>query len=377
MTTGNGSGWQTGNRWPPEIAARLLDHGTVGNGADGGGRLDSTSRFNSTAFGVICGIGASLFWTAGFAGIRHGLNAGFSPADLVVHRYLWSGLALLPFVMRAGINDLNGIGWGRGLLLVVLGGPVYAIIGYAGFLLVPLGHGGVIQPSSGTLGGLLLAALVLGETLIASRVVGALIIVCGLVVVGGEAVATIGAHGVVGDLLFVLTGLMFATFGTLLRLWRIAAMPATAVISVLSLFTVPVHWLLGGFDQMIALGWRENLLQAVLQGVLAGPIAIYLFARSVALLGAGRAAIFLSLVPPFVLLLGWLALGEVPSTLQLIGLVIVLFGFRFAQKAEGAQLVAVHEGSQGRLHHSKFGGQCSVGQKHALQQWPVHLDQRT
>jgi drug/metabolite transporter (DMT)-like permease len=294
--------------------------------------LDSTSRFNSPAVGIICGVGASLFWAAGFAGVRHGLNAGFSPADLMIHRYLWSGLALLPFVMRAGISDLNGIGWSRGILLAVLGGPVFAIIGYAGFLLVPLGHGGVIQPSSGTLGGLLLATLVLGEKLITSRVVGALIIVCGLVVIGGEAVTTIGVQGVAGDLIFVLTGLMFATFGTLLRLWRIAAMPAAAVISVLSLFAVPVHWSLGGFDHMVSLGWRENLLQAVLQGILAGPAAIFLFVRSVALLGAGRAAIFFSLVPPFVLLLGWLALGEVPSTLQLIGLIIVLCGFRLAQK---------------------------------------------
>jgi hypothetical protein len=54
----------------------------------------------------------------------------------VIHRYLWSGLALLPFVMQGGINDLNGIGWGRALFLAVLGGPVYAIIGYAAFLLV-------------------------------------------------------------------------------------------------------------------------------------------------------------------------------------------------------------------------------------------------
>jgi drug/metabolite transporter (DMT)-like permease len=83
---------------------------------------------------------------------------------------------------------------------------------------------------------------------------------------------------------------------------------------------------------MIALGWRENFLQAVLQGVLAGPAAIYLFARSIALLGAGRAAVFPTLVPPFVLLIGWLALGEVPSVLQLIGLVIVLFGFQLAQR---------------------------------------------
>ena len=294
--------------------------------------MDSTSRFNSTAVGVICGIVASVFWAAGFAGVRHGLSVGFSPADLAVHRYLWSGLALLPVVLRAGIGNLNGIGWGRGILLAIFGGPVFAIIGYAGFLLVPLGHGGVIQPSCGALGGLLLATLVLREKLITSRLLGALIIIGGLVVIGVEGAATIGPQGVAGDLIFVLAGFMSATFGTLLRLWRIAPMPAAAAIGVLSLFAMPVHWLLGGFAHMIALGWRENLLQAVLQGVLAGPAALYLFVESITRIGAGRAAIFFSLVPPFVLLIGWVALGEVPSLIQLIGLIIVLFGFHFTQK---------------------------------------------
>ncbi len=144
--------------------------------------------------------------------MRHGLNVGFSPADLAVHRYLWSGLALLPVVVRAGIGDLNGIGWGRGILLTLLGGPVFAIIGYAGFLFVPLGHGGVIQPSCGALGGLLLATLVLREKLIASRLIGALIITSGLVVIGGEGAVTFGEQGVAGDLLFVLAGFMSAGF---------------------------------------------------------------------------------------------------------------------------------------------------------------------
>lgn len=300
---------------------------------NGGERLYFTSRFNSITVGIVCGTGAALFWAAGFAATRHGLDAGFSPVDLTIHRFLWFGLAMLPFVVRAGIKDLNGVGWGRGVLLAILGGPGFAIISFAGFLLVPLGHGGVIQPSCAMLGGILLATFLLGEKILASRAIGALIIVCGLVVIGAEAVTTIGIHGVAGDLVFVLTGLMFATFGTLLRLWRIAAIPAAAVVSVLSLVAVPGHWALGGFDHMIALGWRENLLQAVLQGLLAGPAAIYLFVRSIALLGAGRASVFPTLVPPFVLLIGWLALGEMPSVFQLTGLVIVLFGFRLAQRA--------------------------------------------
>lgn len=294
--------------------------------------MEPKSRLNPTAVGVICGIVAAGFWAAGFVGVRHGLDVGFSPADLAVHRYLWPGLALSPVVLRAGIGDLDGIGWGRGILLAILGGPVFAIIGYAGFLLVPLGHAGVIQPSCGAVGGLCLATLVLREKLIISRLIGALIITSGLLVIAGEGAATIGAQGVDGDLLLALAGFMSGAFATLLRLWRIPPMSAAAVISVLSLFAMPVYWLIGGVAHMSALGWRENLVQAVLQGVLAGPAALYLLVKSIALIGAGRAAIFFSLIPPFVLLIGWLALGDTPSLFQLIGLTIVLFGFQLTQR---------------------------------------------
>jgi drug/metabolite transporter (DMT)-like permease len=50
------------------------------------------------------------------------------------------------------------------------------------------------------------------------------------------------------------------------------------------------------------------------------------------LLGAGRAAVFPSLVPGFTLLIGWLALGEVPSLWQVLGFTIVLIGFRLTQR---------------------------------------------
>jgi drug/metabolite transporter (DMT)-like permease len=286
----------------------------------------------TAAVGILCGAGAALFWAVGFVAARHGIDSGFSPADLTLHRFVWGGLVLLPLLVRKGFSDLNGIGWRRGIMLTILGGPGLALASYSGFLLVPLGHGGVIQPSSAALGGLLLATFVLKERLPVARVAGALLIVGGLAVIGAEALATIGAHGLLGDLLFVTAGLFFATFGMLLRHWRISPTHATVIISVLSLVGVPMQWALAGFERMIALGLWENILQATAQGILAGPAAIYLFARSVVLLGAGRAAVFPSLVPGFTLLMGYLLLAEVPSLLQLLGFAVVAIGFRFAQK---------------------------------------------
>jgi drug/metabolite transporter (DMT)-like permease len=149
-------------------------------------------------------------------------------------------------------------------------------------------------------------------------------------VIGAEALATIGTHGLIGDLSFVTAGLMFAVFGTLLRLWRIAPIRAVVVTSIVSLLQLP--WLVFGFERMAGLGLIENLIQVAMQGIFAGAGATYLFTRSVVLLGAGRAAVFPSLVPGFTLLIGFLVLGEVPSLAQLAGLAIVLIGFRLVVK---------------------------------------------
>jgi drug/metabolite transporter (DMT)-like permease len=51
----------------------------------------------------------------------------------------------------------------------------------------------------------------------------------------------------------------------------------------------------------------------------------------VVLLGAARAAVFPSLVPGFTMLIGLVTLFEVPSVIQIVGLGIVLIGFRLTQ----------------------------------------------
>lgn len=285
---------------------------------------------HAAALGVACGAGAALCWALGFVAARHGVTVGVSPLVLALHRYVWPGLALLPFVATNSFRDLGGIGWGRGFTLALFGGLPLALLSYIGYLFVPLGHGGVIQPSCAALGGMLLARLVLKEPLPGRRIAGALAMVLGLCIIGIEALRTIGAHGVGGDLLFAAAGGFFAMFGMLVRLWRVPAMRAAAITSVLSLVGLPL--LLFKFDNLLAAGLFENLLQALIQGGLAGAGAIYLFTRAVVLLGASRAVLFPALVPPFTLLIGFLTLGEVPSIAQLVGLAVVIAGFRLTQK---------------------------------------------
>ena len=150
---------------------------------------------------------------------------------------------------------------------------------------------------------------------------------------GAESLATIGSHGVGGDLLFATAGLFWAIFGTLLRHYRMSGTRAIAVVGVLSVVVyAPLYAVFVGFEGILRMSLFENLVQVVVQGILSGVVPIYLFARAVILLGAGRAATFPALVPGFSLIIGYLALGIVPSIAQLIGLVIVVIGFRFVVK---------------------------------------------
>jgi drug/metabolite transporter (DMT)-like permease len=289
----------------------------------------STSK-HPTALGVVCGAGAALCWAAGFVAARHGILTGMSPLVLALHRYVWAGLVLIPVAAIGDFGDLGRVGLWRAAAITLFGGLPLALWSYYGYVYVPLGHGAIIQPSCAALGGLVLSSLVLNEKLPPRRILGGLAMVAGLVIIGIEALHTIGAHGFLGDMMFVAAGSSFAIFGMLLRLWRISAMPAVALTSIVSLAGLPLLFFC--FDNFLAAGFLPNLLQAIVQGVFAGAGAVFLFTRAVILLGAGRAALFPALVPPFTLLIGFIALGEAPSVSQLIGLVVVVIGFWLAQR---------------------------------------------
>jgi len=281
--------------------------------------------------GIVCGTLAALAWAAGFVVAKHGIQIGFSPADLAFHRFFWTGLLVLPLIMREGLRDLGGIGWGRASVMTVLSGPPQSLLAYTGFILVPLGHGTTIQPACAALSGLVLASLILHEKATLQRVIGGAIIIAGLLMFGAESLTTIGHSGVGGDLLFATAGLFWATFGTLLRLWNVAGTRAVMAVGAVSLIVLaPIYLFICGIGGLTKQSLFENLLQAVVQGGIAGSLPIYLFAHAVIALGGGRAATFPALVPVFGVIIGYLALGVVPSLAQFVGMLIVLAGFHFA-----------------------------------------------
>jgi hypothetical protein len=105
-------------------------------------RGPSHQRYSGTGAGkiptgpwdIVCGTAAALFWAAGLAVARQGIDAGLAPVDLVFHRCAWAGLAFLPVVIANRAADLRAFGWGRGVVLTLCGGPILSAFSYSGFL---------------------------------------------------------------------------------------------------------------------------------------------------------------------------------------------------------------------------------------------------
>ena len=68
----------------------------------------------------------------------------------------------------------------------------------------------------------------------------------------------------------------------------------------------------------------------VIQGLIAGAGTLFTYARTVSLLGAGRAAIFPALTPGLAALLAWPVLGHMPTTAETTGCVVVMAGLILA-----------------------------------------------
>jgi drug/metabolite transporter (DMT)-like permease len=247
--------------------------------------------------------------------------------DVTALRFGAGGLLLLPLFARRRLASLAA--W-QALFLACAAGAPYVLLTAGGLAFAPAGHMGVLTPSCMLLFSTLGSALLLHERLSVGRIAGALAIFGGILMLGWDGLANHGELTWLGDLMFVLGGLSWASYTLASRALKVEPLHATAVVAVLSMVLyLPGYALLAG-DSLAAAPWREIAIQIVFQGVLSAIVALLLYTRAVAILGAARGAVFAALVPSFALLIAIPTLHELPTRLQLVGVALVSVGMVFA-----------------------------------------------
>jgi len=281
--------------------------------------------------GILIGVAMAVMAASSFAVARGGILRGVRPEDITLLRFCVAGLIFLPILLKRGIADLGGIGWKRGLALVLTAGPFAAFFQAAGYLYAPLAHGAVLVPMSVTVFCTILAVVLLKERFGAMHALGTAGILAGLALIGGEGLLSGGAGVWIGDLMFLTSGLLWAAYTILFRYWRLDTLMAMAAVCVLSLaIMLVVYPLAYSVPRLLALPWQELALQALVQGLLSGTLATIAYNRIVVLLGAGRAVLFPAIVPGLAILFGIPILGELPTLVQLLGLATAMTGLLVA-----------------------------------------------
>ncbi|MCR8827251.1 DMT family transporter [Pseudosulfitobacter koreensis] len=281
--------------------------------------------------GIVFGLAAVVMWALYFVYARAAAQTGLKPIDLILLRYPVAALILLPWLIRKGFGDLGGVGWGRGVVVALFVGPLFLMFGAGGFHFAPLAHGAVMQPSTAALVATGVAILVLGEKLTAARITGIAMVLGGIALISLTGTTEAAPDAWKGHLMFMVAGGCWAGFTILVRVWRLGAIAATAAASVLSaIVMVPGVLLFGTFERLAALPIETLILQVTVHGLMAGVLAMVAYARSVAMLGVGSAALFPAVVPAVALILGIPLAGEVPTAPEWLGAVLATTGLAVA-----------------------------------------------
>jgi len=291
---------------------------------------DAANRRTREIFGICCGLGAALLWGIQPVVSRYGVLRSLNAYDLAAIRFFVSGLILAPVLFRLG---LRGITWFGASMIAVGAGLGYVLFFNLGLTFSTASNGGVIAPGANvvisTVGLYFLAHVVPDR----KRLAGIVLILLGLGVVGVERIERLDAHALIGDLLFVGAGGAYALFAIFSQRHRISALHAAAIVSVFSLVVyAPFYLFYGDPGDIVRAPLREVVIQVIVQGIMVAILATWFYASAINIMGAGRAVIFVALMPVFSVAFAIPLLHEWPTRLEFVGLALVFVGIATALK---------------------------------------------
>jgi drug/metabolite transporter (DMT)-like permease len=292
---------------------------------------------------------STLIFSGFFIAAGHGTRAGLSSLDLVTLRYAVPGLLFLPAVLGRGPAAFAGVDRRRAAVLTLLGGLPYGLSIIAGVRLSSAAHGAVLSSGVTTVATVFLTWGMLGERPAAGAVIGVPATLAGLILVVDPGSWSNNPGMWMGDVLLTAGAVSYGLVTVLLQTWRVGPVPAAAVMNVLSAVVwLPCYAVLTGFRPLVSAPAGELIGQSLYLGVLAGGVAVMLYAHGVRVIGPSLSAQFQVLIPAFGALLAAALLGERLTVAQWAGIAAVVLGIFAAAFSPRAALAAVRAAANTR-----------------------------
>lgn len=281
------------------------------------------ARPREEVLGLIAGVAVLILFSGMLVVSRSGATGTLTPFDMSGLRFGVAALFTAPLLLRV---RLPRVSVRQAVVLGTCSGCVFTTFLFGGMAFAPVAHGGVVVNGAMPVFAALISWTVFGEKLGGWRLAGIVLIVAGVAATGWDALAFGEPGQWRGHLLFLGAAAANATFLTTVRGWRIGALESLITVNMMNLvFYIPV-WLLFLPSNITTAPWQEIALQAVYQGFVAAFIASILIAYAARTLGGTRQAAVMSGAPALSLLMAIPTLGEIPSTISIVGVAVVTGG---------------------------------------------------
>lgn len=249
--------------------------------------------------------------------------------DVTALRFGAGAVLLAPILFK---ERLPAAAWLEGLLYSVLWGAPFVLLVAMGLKLTTAAQASSIVPALMPVMAGLISWHATKRRPEKSAVWSYLVILIGLVALVLSHPMTDEAIDPLGYGALVLASMTWAVYSVRFRTSRLSALQSAALICFWSAaIFIPVY-VGSNLSRLNQASSQEIVFQLVYQGVLMSGVALFAYNRAVALLGAGAAAAMMALVPVLATLLAVPVLGEVPSFLGIVAIIVIALGVAIAAK---------------------------------------------
>jgi len=266
-----------------------------------------------------------LCWAGWVVATRFAVTTQLRPYDIAFLRYLVASAILMPVLFRHGFG-IRQIGLRRAAVLVCGAGLPFLLIASTGMKFAPASDVGAVMIGTMPVFVAVFSALVNRERFDRMRVIGFIAVLIGIVGIAAHGVLDFHSGAWRGHILFLVGAAMFAVYTVTFRRSGLSPWHAAAIVNFYSLLLIaPLYFFVFG-ARLLSAAPIDMFTQAVMQGVVSAIVALFFYGEAVRRLGASQAAVFGSFTPVVAALLGMLLLGELPSRLTWLAIVVVSAG---------------------------------------------------
>lgn len=276
--------------------------------------------------GLMAALATVTIWATFFLVTRYAVQGDFTVEEVLILRLVPGALVLLPLMFRLGVMPGTG-SWFRASMLMVGASAVFPYVVSMGLAYAPASDGGALAPGILPFWTALAAYVLTGDVPGPKRRMGLALILLGALVVSLWQVYSGSDEGSwKGHLMFLTGSGCFAVYSVIFRQSGLSALHGMVIGLFWGTVLITPLLLITGDVTFASVSWSDIAIMTIVQSLIIGILATFLFNYAVNNLGAAESGAFGALTPILALIGGAVFLGEVVTPLKVLGILLVVIG---------------------------------------------------